>query len=120
MMNNDDVSRKIGLMFSDMRRREFALEELQKSLKCHIANVRRTRYNIDRYKRRCAVLEQLLNAMPPVQAKILLERNLRPNLKDAFYAERMRMPLDRYRELVGEANRTLADLLSQVEEWEKL
>lgn len=114
------LNKKLGSMLTDFRRQAFELDELQKSLKCHIANVRRTRYNIAKYKRRCAVLERLLNSMPTVQAKILLERNLHPNFKDTFYAERMGMPLKKYRELAAEASKALADLLAREEGWEKL
>ena len=107
-------------MLTDFRRQAFELDELQKSLKCHIANVRRTRYNIGRLKNRCAVMERLINTLPTVHGKILWERNMRPNLKDTFYAERMGMPVKKYREELYAANKALADLLSREENWEKL
>jgi len=119
-MNYEGLSKKLNRMFDDLRIKPQALEEMEKSLRCHRNNVRRSEILIERYKYRCDLLESLLNKLPLDEKKIMLERNAHPRMKPTFYAERAHMPLARYEKKAKEASKKLADMLAEVPGWEEL
>ena len=118
--NYEELAKKINRMFEDLRIKNQAIDALEKSLTCHKVNVQRSENALNRYKLRCALMEQFLNKIPLDEKRIMLERNAHPRMRVTFYAERANLSLKRYEEKAKEASTRLADMLAAIPGWEDI